>query len=166
MEISRKFQKTFNPWLNDILTSGEDLVVLSGLAQSYIVNKELTLINQHEMRSGEKYFVKKDISGYTINYLLDDVCEKYTLQHVLQGASNCNTVNIWEKSLLIKDYSKKSVGNKKFITVSGKDIELKTDFPKDLLEYEARNMDYTNNKLVYFSIEDEILRIYVLHIPR
>jgi hypothetical protein len=149
------------PWINDAVVFHQQLLVLSDLDTCYKLSLDLMHKEFFLLKSGDKFFTKINQSPHIYN-LLTQECVKLDFNHELSvNEDSCSMPDIWSKSNLIKPYKCVSAEKNRFIVFLNNKIQLQTDFPDKLLRYEARNMDFDENRLTYFEYSENRFIIHV-----
>ena len=149
------------PWINDICVFDQHLVVLSDLDTCYILNLDLNHVEYFTLERGDKFFTKIGDSLYVYNLSTQKCLKLSDIYKIRRREIDCDIPDIWNKSNLIKDYSYLKVNGSRFIIFLNQKLQIKTEFPLDLIRYDARNLDFDKKNLAYFGYKDNQFLIYV-----
>lgn len=156
---SQKLNQFHNPWINDLVVYNGNLVVTSDLDSLYYLNLDLNKIKSIFLPIGKKYIVNLTDSSLTIFNTITLTC--YKLSHSLNLLSTDSCLyDVWNKASILNTFNYVNKKEKYIIIPKGK-VKLKTDFPENLIKYDALNLTYDEHRLIYFQIRSNNMIIHL-----
>lgn len=159
---SAKLSSKKNPWPRDIAYFNEKFYVTCDIDSIYILNKRLEALSKIPiLGNSPKYFT--NITRDSIGIYIEN---EYKLIYLKKNNLISNHIKSIELTPYLDAHGKKyaiyqKLNNEDFIKTEFLDFKLEDIFPDISTKYDAINIDFDENTLVYFDINEEYLELFV-----
>lgn len=156
-----RVNNSYNPWLNDIAIFNGKIYVTSDLDSVHVLDMNLKPLYAFYLGRGEKYFTRIQDENFEILIELEDRKVVIDKSDAIVSAID-KVINL---DIIIQPHGKKyeiiKKGDKQFIKNQYDLVALQTPYSYNFNDYDAFRIDFTENRLVYFDVNDSTFTLYV-----